>query len=121
MAAASSGAGSLTHEGASESWENNKSNQIRLGNEFLKHISTTDSALSKKWGADWTSVPEEHRCGTKLFEHVAYFFVHVYTKSSGKPLELGGALAAWGGLIHQASQEFKRSTRQETKVCSARA
>lgn len=121
MAAATSSAMSLTAEGASDSWENNKSNQVRLGNEFLKHISTTDSALGKKWGTDWARVPEQHRCSTEIYEHIAYFFVHVYKKSTGKPLELGGVITAWGGLISQASQEFKQSTRQETKVCSALA
>jgi len=33
-------------DGSSESWESNKGNQTRLGNEFLKHIANTDSATA---------------------------------------------------------------------------
>ena len=32
-------------DGDSVSWENNKGNQTRLGNEFLKYISRTDSSF----------------------------------------------------------------------------
>ena len=42
----------MTAEGSSESWTNNQSNQIRLGNKFLEWIAVTDSALAGKWGAD---------------------------------------------------------------------
>ena len=49
--AATMGSVEMTADGSSESWESNKGNQTRLGNEFLKHIANTDSALSSKWPA----------------------------------------------------------------------
>jgi hypothetical protein len=42
------GSVAMSADGSSDSWENNKTNQVRLANEFLKHISTTDSALSQR-------------------------------------------------------------------------
>jgi hypothetical protein len=114
--AATSGSVEMTAEGASESWENNKSNQTRLGNEFLKHIGITDSALSSKWGTDWSSVPEEHAAGQEIYGHGATLLCFTYKKSTGKLLELGGVKTVWGGWIFNASQRFKSSTRQETKV-----
>ena len=108
----------MTADGTSDSWENNKANQVRLGNAFLKHISITDSALAKKWGADWGTVPEEHACSQEIYGHFATFLTQVYKKASDKHMELGGVITAWGGVVYQASQRFKASTRPETKVGS---
>ena len=122
MAAVAAGASiEMTADGGSASWENNKNNQTRLANEFLKHISITDSALCKKWGSDWATVAEEHRCGKEVYGHLANWLTHVYKKTSGKHLELGGVITVWGGLIYQSFQAFKTSMRPETKVCSALA
>lgn len=119
--ASSSGSVAMTADGSSESWENNKGNQTRLGNEFLKHISNTDSALSHKWGTDWATAPEQYAAHTEIYEHGASFLVYTYKKSSGKPLELGGVKTVWGGWIHQAWQRFRASERHETKVCHTSA
>lgn len=107
--------------GASDSWTNNQSNQVRLGNEFLKWISITDSALNSKWGLEWTKIPEQHAAGRELYGHFATFLCRTYKKKDGKHLETGGAVAVWGGIIYQASQRFKHSTRPETKVCLLRS
>ena len=117
--AAKSGSVEMTADGSSESWENNKGNQVHLGNEFLKHISLTDSALCSKWGTDWSSVPEEFAASQELYGHGASFLVFTYKKLTGKSLELGGVKTVWAGWIYQAAQRFKNSTRQETKVRSA--
>ena len=82
----------MTAGGASDSWENNKSNQVRLGNAFLKHLTKTDSALSAKWGAEWNSVAEEQACSQELYGHFANFLVQVYKKANEKHLELGGVI-----------------------------
>jgi hypothetical protein len=106
----------MTAEGSSDSWEANKGNQVRLGNEFLLHISKTDSGLSTLWGQDWSAVPEDHAAHPDIYGHGATFLVYTYKKSTGKSLELGGVKTVWGGWVYQASQRLKNSTRQETKV-----
>ena len=113
---AAAGSVAMTADGSSDSWENNKTNQIRLGNEFLKHLSTTDSALSAKWGEDWASVREEAACSCEIYEHFATFICFTYKKNGDKPLAINSVRAVWGGVIHQASSRFKASTCPETKV-----
>jgi hypothetical protein len=113
---AAAGSVAMTADGSSDSWENNKTNQIRLGNEFLKHISTTDSALSAKWGEDWVSVREEAACSCEIYEHFATFLCFTYKKNGDKHLAISSVRAVWGGVIHQASSRFKASTCPETKV-----
>ena len=113
---AAAGSVAMTADGSSDSWENNKTNQIRLGNEFLKHLSTTDSALSAKWGEDWASVREEAACSCEIYEHLATFLCFTYKKNGDKHLAISSVRTVWGGLIHQASLRFKASTCPETKV-----
>jgi hypothetical protein len=113
---AAAGSVAMTADGSSDSWENNKANQVRLGNEFLKHISTTDSALSAKWGQDWVSVSEEAACSCEIYEHFATFLCFTYKKTGDKWLAIGSIRAVWGGVIQQAYQRFKASTCPETKV-----
>ena len=120
-AAAAGGSVEMGAVGASTSWESNQSNQVRLGNELLKWIAGTDSVLSAKWGSDWNAIPEEWAAGRELYGHFATFLCRTYKKQDGKHLETSGAVAVWGGVVYQASQRFKHSTRLETKVCCARS
>ena len=118
MAAASSGADRITADGGSESWTNNQTYQRNLGDMFLQHIAGTNSALSSKWGTSWENIPEEFTASFELYECFAHWLCRVHLKKDGKHLELGGAVAVWGGVIYQHSTRFKHSTRPETKVCA---
>jgi len=113
---AAAGSVVMSADGSSDSWENNKTNQVRLANEFLKHISTIVSCLSAKWGEDWVSVREEAACSCEIYEHFATFLCFTYKKNGDKHLAISSIRAVWGGVIHLASQRFKASTCPETKV-----
>ena len=70
----------LTSDGASDSWLNNKANQLRLGDVFLQHISRSDASLAAKWATSWAAIPEQYAASRNLYEIFAHWLTRVYVK-----------------------------------------
>ena len=70
-------------EGASIRHVQNKSNQLRIGNLFLKHVQSADKELSAAWGLEFMKVPEKHAASKEIYAHLATFVTHTYTIDFG--------------------------------------
>ena len=80
-----------------------------------------DSALSMKWGLEWTKVPEEAMTEEEIWRHLTTFLVEMRiippgNRNAGKKYDVGSAHGCWGGLLNSAAEKHRKSQRPETKV-----
>lgn len=98
-------------------------NQITIFNEFLAYIATEDEDLSRRWGADWSQVPEHELAQQEIWGYMATYLVEVYvipagSKNAGQHPDIGTAHGYWGGLIDQARTRTSSSEAPAVKVCA---
>ena len=112
--------------GSSDDWQKGQASMLKIGHEFLDHISKADKELSARWGLDWNKVPEHELTEEEIWGHLATFLVEtriipVGNRNQGKMYDVGSAHGCWGGLLNTSAVRFSKSERRQTQVRHARS
>lgn len=123
----SSGSGpvAMTADGEDEGTVQARANREKICNKFLLHISTDAPELSKRWGLQFASVPEEEICSQEFWGHLATYLVEVYiSEKTAEKLGHKSACAVWGTSLYALKSRFQHTNRDAIKVrlrlCCAR-
>ena len=88
----------MTAEGRAPGTVAGKSNQERVGTEFLKY------AANEKWGQVWEDVPEDEVCKKDFWGSLATYLATIYIipvghKNAGTGFHHSTAVGIWGGCL----------------------
>jgi hypothetical protein len=109
-------AAELLSTGFSPSWQQSKTNVLRVFEQFRK--STPE--LEKMFPKPWDQMSEDEVCTMQVYGCFASFLLHVYLIESGsnkgEPLRVSSVLNYVGSLIQQANTKFKANGSHATKM-----
>ena len=112
--------------GSSTSHQKAEKRQLAIGNDVLKYVKDTDSALHAKWGDKFLEVPEAEVCTEYFFGMVATYIAQVAVIepgriNAGQGYDNQTAEIFFNGLLFQTKERLKGSTSSQTQVRPSRA
>ena len=107
---------SLSADADSDSWLYQKSNVLRILNEFVAHDEPTRSDGIK----EWAQLGEAVLCRCAFYERLAHWLVHTYkipkgVRNAGLPLACDSVRNYIGTAINHAATKFKAQGTIETR------